>query len=188
MKNWFWTPKRPPDRGCAVRPIGHLAGKQPFEIQAEGPMAPVRSRAERPVAKFSWLADHGRVTIALAIPMATLQLPTLGLRHVPVSKLRRVPAGGASACVSHQVAQGRATSRCDRAVARCSVAGAVQSDHPARSRPRLPRGRTRTRCHRGIRAGCRQQPALHRCTFPPGNRLGEGGRYRRGNRCVRPRY
>ncbi|HZD48774.1 MAG TPA: hypothetical protein VE178_08500 [Silvibacterium sp.] len=24
------------------------------------------------VAKFSWLDDHGRVTIALAIPMATL--------------------------------------------------------------------------------------------------------------------
>jgi hypothetical protein len=25
--------------------------------------------------KFSWLLDHGRVTIALAIPMATLQFP-----------------------------------------------------------------------------------------------------------------
>jgi hypothetical protein len=25
--------------------------------------------------EFSWRADHGRVTIALAIPMATLQLP-----------------------------------------------------------------------------------------------------------------
>jgi hypothetical protein len=27
------------------------------------------------LAEFSWLADHGRVTIALSIPMATLQFP-----------------------------------------------------------------------------------------------------------------
>jgi hypothetical protein len=26
-------------------------------------------------AEFSWLEDHGRVTISLAIPMPTLQLP-----------------------------------------------------------------------------------------------------------------
>jgi hypothetical protein len=35
---------------------------------------PVRSPAELPIAKFSWLADHVRVTIALAIPMTTQQL------------------------------------------------------------------------------------------------------------------
>ena len=39
---------------------------------------------------------------------------------------------------------GRA-SRCDRAVARGSAAAAFQSHHPARSRPRLPRGRPHTR-------------------------------------------
>jgi len=27
------------------------------------------------MAKFSWLADHGQVTLALVIPMATLPLP-----------------------------------------------------------------------------------------------------------------
>jgi hypothetical protein len=31
--------------------------------------------AECPMTKFSWLAEHGRVTIARAIPMATLLLP-----------------------------------------------------------------------------------------------------------------
>ena len=90
--------------------------------------------------------------------------------------------------LGHSVAHGRAASRCDRAVARCSAAAAVQSHHPARSRPRLPRGRPRNGCHRGIPAGHRQQPALHRCIFPPGNRPGEAGRHRRGNRCVRPRH
>jgi hypothetical protein len=44
---------------------GHKAARQ----------APVRSPAEWPLARFSWLTDHGRVTIALAMPVATLQLP-----------------------------------------------------------------------------------------------------------------
>ena len=41
---------------------------------------------------------------------------------------------------------------------------------------------------RGIAAGRCQQPTLHRCIFPPGNRPGETGQHRRGNRCVRPRH
>jgi hypothetical protein len=50
--------------------------KQPFEIgyQPKGSLTAARSIACRMMyRKFSWLADHGRVTIALAIPIATLQ-------------------------------------------------------------------------------------------------------------------
>jgi hypothetical protein len=47
--------------------------------------------------KFSWLADRGRVTIALAIPMATRHFYMLGSVHVPVSKHIRAAAGGPSA-------------------------------------------------------------------------------------------
>jgi hypothetical protein len=47
--------------------------------------------------KFSWLADHGSVTIALAIPMATRHFYVLGSGHVPVSKHIRAAAGGPSA-------------------------------------------------------------------------------------------
>ena len=48
---------------------------------------------------------------------------------------RLLPVGGsrtlASACVGHSATQGRATSRRDRAVARCRAAAAVQSHHSA---------------------------------------------------------
>jgi hypothetical protein len=47
--------------------------------------------------KFSWLADHGRVTIALAIPMATRHFYMLGSVHVPVSKHIRAAASGPTA-------------------------------------------------------------------------------------------
>jgi hypothetical protein len=47
--------------------------------------------------RFSCWADHGRVTIALAIPMATRHFYMLGSVHVPVSKHIRAAAGGPSA-------------------------------------------------------------------------------------------
>jgi hypothetical protein len=68
------TQTRPPGSSCVLRegPATTCAATAclvPHRAHAYG------SLAEWPIAKFSWLADHGRVTIALAIPMATLQFP-----------------------------------------------------------------------------------------------------------------
>jgi hypothetical protein len=51
------------------------------------------------MAKFSWLADHGRVTICAGDCDRHATASTLGSRHVPVSKPSLAAAGGASACV-----------------------------------------------------------------------------------------
>jgi hypothetical protein len=60
-----------------------------------------------PMAKFSGLADHGRVTSAGDCDRyATAS--TLSSRHVPVSKPSRAATGGASASVGYSLWFGRA--------------------------------------------------------------------------------
>ena len=61
----------------------------------KGPLTGARSIAcGMAYRKFSWLADHGSVTIALAIPIGRATLYMLGSGHVPVSKPIRSAAGG----------------------------------------------------------------------------------------------
>ena len=62
--------------------------------QPEGPdYGRAFDRLRMAYRKFSWLADHGSVTIALAIPIGRATLYMLGSGHVPVSKHIRAAAG-----------------------------------------------------------------------------------------------
>jgi len=142
--------------------------------------------AKWPMAKFSWLKDHGRVTICAAIPMATLQLP-LQVRAMSQSPNPAAPqqVGPLLALATTLLRLGDQPMRSRR----CAMPRCCSRPMPSSSTisPRLPRVAAYRMPSRRC-SGLSPATALRRCIFPPGNRPREAGRHRRGNRCLRPRH